>query len=296
VFDAPTAYHVAYQQPTGSRFGADAMYHGENRRSGGLITVYIKEGSKDMKKKDSIILRIKRENEIIRTLKYPRPDKPGFTKLRWGLDEKGVNRPSRTLRKSRREPSGRPALPGTYEIEVSLGENTSKAAIEVGLDPRLSHTLEDFMSSYAAQGTLEQITSNLAESTEKLAKAKKELDSMKAALKDLELENKKELSDKVKDNLKMIEDLQNAIFGTIDKRQGITRNPEMTVMNRISNASRYVRTRVSGVTDTENQLMQFAEKAVNEATDSIDRYLATEYAELLRLTSDISNPLLKAVE
>ena len=137
VFDAPTAYHVAYQQPTGSRFGADAMYHGENRRSGGLITVYIKEGAKDMKKKDSIILRIKRENEVIRTLKYPRPDKPGFTKLRWGLDEKGVNRPSRTLRKSRREPSGRPALPGTYEIEVSLGENTSKAAIEVGLDPRL---------------------------------------------------------------------------------------------------------------------------------------------------------------
>ena len=166
----------------------------------------------------------------------------------------------------------------------------------MGLDPRLSHTLEDFMSSYAAQGTLEQMTSNLAESTEKLAKAKKELDAMKASLKDLELENKKELSDKVKDNLKRIEDLQNAIFGTIDKRQGITRNPEMTVMNRISNASRYVRTRVSGVTDTEKQLMQFAEKAVNEATASIDHYLATEYAELLELTSDISSPLLKAVE
>ena len=70
----------------------------------------------------------------------------------------------------------------------------------------------------------------------------------------------------------------------------------MTVMNRISNASRYVRTRVSGVTDTEKQLMQFAEKAVNQATDSIDHYLATEYAELLELTRDISSPLLKAVE
>jgi hypothetical protein len=42
--------------------------------------------------------------------------------------------------------------------------------------------------------------------------------------------------------------------------------------------------------------MQFAEKAVNDATDSINGYLATEYAELLRLTSDISSPLLKAVE
>ena len=296
VFDAPTAYHAAYQQPTGSRFGADAMYNGENRASGALITVYVKEGAKQKEKKDSITLSIKRNNEVVRTLKYPRPEKPGFTKLRWGLDEKGVQRPSRTLRKSRREPSGRPAIPGNYEIEVSLGESTSNATIEVELDPRLSHTLEEFMSSYAAQGTLEQMTSNLAESTEKLAKAKKELDAMKASLKDLELENKKDLSDKVKGNLKMIEDLQNASFGTIDKRQGITRNPEMTIMNRISNASRYVRTRVSGLTDTEKQLMQFAEKAVNEAIDSIDRYLATEYAELLRMTSDISSPLLKAVE
>ena len=296
VFDAPTAYHAAYQQPTGSRFGADAMYHGENRDSGALITVYVKEGSKQMEKKDSITLSIKRDSEVVRTLKYPRPEKSGFTKLRWGIDEKGVDRPSRTLRKSRREPSGRPALPGTYEIEVSLGETTSNATIEVKLDPRLSHTLEDFMSSYSAQGTLEQMTSNLAESTEKLAKAKKELEAMKAAIKDLELDNKKELTEKVKDHLKTIEDLQNSIFGTIDKRQGITRNPEMTVMNRISNASRYVRTRVSGVTDTEKQLMQFAEKAVNDATDSINGYLATEYAELLRLTSDISSPLLKAVE
>jgi len=51
VFDAPTAYHAAYQQPTGSRFGADAMYHGENRESGALITVYVKEGSKEMRKR-----------------------------------------------------------------------------------------------------------------------------------------------------------------------------------------------------------------------------------------------------
>src|SRR5210317_290049 len=64
VFDAPTAYHAAYQQPTGSRFGADAMYNGENRASGALITVYVKEGSKQMEKKDSITLSIKRNNEV----------------------------------------------------------------------------------------------------------------------------------------------------------------------------------------------------------------------------------------
>lgn len=40
LFEPPTAYHTAYQQPTGSRFGADAVYHGENRDSGARITYF----------------------------------------------------------------------------------------------------------------------------------------------------------------------------------------------------------------------------------------------------------------
>ena len=40
LFDPPAAYQAAYQQPTGSRFGADAMYHGENRKYGAMFTYF----------------------------------------------------------------------------------------------------------------------------------------------------------------------------------------------------------------------------------------------------------------
>ena len=38
LFEPPTAYLAAYQQPTGSRFGADAMYQGTNRKFGAMIS------------------------------------------------------------------------------------------------------------------------------------------------------------------------------------------------------------------------------------------------------------------
>uniref|UniRef100_UPI003F49A728 WD40/YVTN/BNR-like repeat-containing protein n=1 Tax=Psychroserpens mesophilus TaxID=325473 RepID=UPI003F49A728 len=42
LFTPPTAYQAAYQQPTGSRFGADAMYHGENRDNGAIFSYFVK--------------------------------------------------------------------------------------------------------------------------------------------------------------------------------------------------------------------------------------------------------------
>ncbi len=46
VFEPPVAYQAAYQQPTGSRFGGDAMYNGENRDGGARISYYFKSDSK----------------------------------------------------------------------------------------------------------------------------------------------------------------------------------------------------------------------------------------------------------
>merc|ERR1711916_67384 len=40
LFEPPTAYQARYQQPTGTRFGGDALYHGTNRPGGALISYY----------------------------------------------------------------------------------------------------------------------------------------------------------------------------------------------------------------------------------------------------------------
>lgn len=47
VFEAPTAVMAEFQQAMGTRFAADAMYAGQNRRSGAMISYYVKAGKKD---------------------------------------------------------------------------------------------------------------------------------------------------------------------------------------------------------------------------------------------------------
>ena len=42
LFEPPTAYQAAYQQPTGSRFGGDAIFNGENRDSGASSFILFK--------------------------------------------------------------------------------------------------------------------------------------------------------------------------------------------------------------------------------------------------------------
>ncbi|MGI9552716.1 MAG: WD40/YVTN/BNR-like repeat-containing protein, partial [Aurantibacter sp.] len=115
LFKPPTAYQAAYQQPTGSRFGGDALYNAENRKGGAMITYYLKEvkdpskkpekpssaeasedeksssdeagGGNDEKdgvaKKDSVQFQFFDGDRLIRTLKYKTPEKAGFHRIYW---------------------------------------------------------------------------------------------------------------------------------------------------------------------------------------------------------------------
>ena len=71
LFEPPTAYLAAYQQPTGSRFGGDAMYHGTNRGFGARFAYHFNPKSeKDtIAQWDTLKLQIFDGERLIRTLK-----------------------------------------------------------------------------------------------------------------------------------------------------------------------------------------------------------------------------------
>lgn len=48
-FNPPTAYQASYLQAAGMRFGADAEFYGENRRSGAMLSFYIKDDGSEKK-------------------------------------------------------------------------------------------------------------------------------------------------------------------------------------------------------------------------------------------------------
>ncbi|MEP3089130.1 MAG: hypothetical protein ABJO48_06770, partial [Nonlabens ulvanivorans] len=117
LYQPPTAYFARYQQPTGSRFGADAMFHGENRGSGAKFKYFFDKELKaknDTLKSDSIYLKIYDDKQLIRTLSSKTPKEKGIHTWSWRMREKGADRPSRKVNTSKREPSGVRVLPGTY--------------------------------------------------------------------------------------------------------------------------------------------------------------------------------------
>ncbi|SMC87170.1 Uncharacterized protein SAMN05660703_3122 [Cellulophaga tyrosinoxydans] len=314
LFTPPTAYQAAYQQASGSRFGADAMFNGANKKSGAMITYYLKEGKKKsdsktdtkdkeaeddkeektenddapaattekdkltgVQKKDSIQFDIYDGARLIRTLKYKTPEKAGFHRIYWRMDEKGPDRPSRKISTRKNEAGGVDVKPGTYTIKMSFGTIAEEAKIEVKSDPRISVSTASISEVYDNAKKLEALSQIAADAVKQLVESKNIAEKYSKELKELDKEKYKEETKSSTDIAKKIDDLIALYLGKEDKRQGITRNPEITVMQRIGDASYYVGSRKSGITSTEKNLMQFAQEELQMALDKTNKFFSEDW-------------------
>ena len=302
LFAPPTAYLAAYQQPTGSRFGADALYQGENKKYGAMITYFTKEGAakkgakadlktdsedqdesdQDAEKlkssKDSLFLRVFNGDALIRTIGFKKPEKPGFHRMYWNMDEKGADRPSRSISTRNRERGGKSVVPGTYKLVLTDGLLESMQDIRVAADPRLGASLASMEAVYNTEKVLEGYMQSAADAVKQLVQSKQTAEKLSKELSDLDKKLHKENIKKAKDISKEIDGLIAMYLGTIDKRQGITRNPEVTVMQRIGTASSYVGSRKTGMTVTEEKLMRFAKNQLLMALEKQNAFFETTWS------------------
>ena len=289
LFPSPDAYLAAYQQPNGSRFGADALYNAENREYGAMITYYIKEGKKEsdksdtdseekesdtdtakkemtgVQKKDSIQFQVYEGNRLIRTLKIKTPKKKGFHRMYWELDEKGADRPSRKISKSKTENGGIQVKPGNYKVKVHFGNALDSTTVTVKTDPRLDVNQTAINEVYDMGSTLQDYIQTSADAVKQLVESKDVANRLSKELAMLDKEKYKEQIKASEDIVKQIDSVTALFIGKEDKRQGITRNSEISVMQRINTANRYVRTRKSGITATEKKLVEYAEDDLKSA-------------------------------
>ena len=297
LFTPPTAYQAAYQQPTGSRFGADAMYHGENRDYGAVFSYFVKidelkkddksdekdnedddaqddnEESQEAKVKwDSLSLKIYDGERLIRTLKQKAPDSTGIYKWSWNMDEAGVSRPSRTVRKQTREPSGVSVKPGSYKTVLHFGDQTSEEMITVESDPRLEVSTANINEVYNATKRLENIQQTISNAVQQLAESKEIANKYKSDLSKLDKKAYKDEIKASKDIAKEIDELIDLYLGKEDDRQGITNTSVVSVTDRLGTASWYVGSRQNGLTETESTLLKHAEDATNSALDKTNTF------------------------
>ena len=74
--------------------------------------------------------------------------------------------------------------------------------------------------------------------------------------------------------------IDRSILGKEDKRQGIVRNPESTVMTRISAARRYVSSRPNGITTTESKLIEHAKTDTKLALEKVNTFYSDKWPVL----------------
>ena len=280
LFEPSTSILASYQQPTGSRFGGDALYNGENRRSGALISYYFnsKKSNDTLNKeqKDSLFLNIYDGERLIRTLKKKTPKESGFYKWTWRMDEKGKERPSRRIRKNKFESSGVSVKPGNYKIELTFNDEKSYSSINVINDPRVEIN-SNIDQQYNSLKEIDDLLQKSADVVKQLVESKNTATDFKTRLSKLD---KDKFKDEINLSSKMVKQTDSLValfLGKIDKRQGITRNKESNVQEKIYKAYYYISSRPNGNTITESNLMKHANNSLNKAVKMVNAFFTEKW-------------------
>ena len=293
LFESPTAYQAAYQQPTGSRFGGDALFNGENRKSGARFSYYLNIKEIDTTtvkdedkletlteiKWDSLQLQLFDGERLIRTLKQKVPKESGIHSWKWNMDEKGVEWPSKKIQKSTREPSGVQVIPGTYRAVLSYGDQSSETRIEVQSDPRIPYNATAVQAVYDSSKTFEQLQQTTAEAVKQLIESNEIVSELSDKLSEKDKELHKDALKNCKEITEKIDTILALYFGKEDKRQGITSDPVVSVTERIGTALYYIGTRQNGITDTEHSLIEHAKTAIDNALKTTNRFFEEDWVD-----------------
>jgi photosystem II stability/assembly factor-like uncharacterized protein len=297
VYPAPKAFINQNQQPTGTRFGGNAMFNGQNRQRGAMISYSITK-SKDTtnkKKTDSITLKVyNTQNNLIRTIKRKAPKESGLHRTYWGLAEKGTRGPSRkAAKKNAPEPRGVTVLPGDYKVVIHYGKAKDSTVVSVAYDPRVEMPQSVLKNKYDLLKQLETKTGLAGKAIEQLKESKKIAESYKKQLKAKKDSKYKKTIKSTDSIVKSISKLIDGMIGKEDKRQGITRNPDPTPMTFIFTARRYVGSLLQAPGKTENQLIKTANEKVSAEIEKINTFYKKDWPAYRKEIESLSLTLFK---
>ncbi len=322
VYAPPVAYVAQNQQPKGTRFGGDAIYNGENRPYGAMLTYSInrpeekKEETDDKKKSkkkkkddsemdekeekkvsyDSLTIEVFNGDELIRTLKSKAPKENGIHRTFWYMNEKGTNFMSRRNRNGNREPGGVTVLPGTYKVRFTFGDQKDSTNIEVKYDPRIELSDAAIKAQYDALKALE---SKYAMGVKAVDRLKESLDIAKGIQGDLKKKDKegfKEQLELCKTTIDTLNTMLDVFLGKQDDRQGITRGNPNSVNNSYFSASRYTSNALHAPGVTENKLIKKFEEDLAEAMEMVNGYYKDKWPEFRSTVEDLDTSPFKDYE
>jgi photosystem II stability/assembly factor-like uncharacterized protein len=278
-FEVPDAYLVSTKNLPGYYFYGDAMYRGENRDDGAMISFY----SADEQGKVSVQIK----DETGKTIKKTEVDAvKGFNRFTWHLNRDPLPIATYTTEESHDQRRrfyrnfGGPALPGSYNVVLKRDEDTTETAVRVRQDPRLPSQDFDAMKKNAAKAeafapgidSLNVKLENLKKIKESIAKGDELITKVTSFAEAVSVAHKT-----VKEDLAKLE-------------EALAKRPD-GLISRI-NGYRALAMATGSLTQQEEKSVADAVTALDEANKLIDAFISgpwTDYREALKkvtLTGD----------
>lgn len=327
VFEAPTAYISINQEVPGSRFPADAIYNGENKRQAAMLTYLINKpedkkvqapaGTKKKGKKKTSVVEVPESKEeekvaydsihihlyndanaLIRTLKFKAPKENGMHRTYWNMDEKGIDRPSRKSPKTNSpERGGVGVVPGMYKAVFSYGEKKDSTNIKVAFDPRVDISETTLKAIYSEQKKLEGELEKISIATARLVESKEILTDYEKRMKGKDKDGFKELLEKTKATKDSIDQLFIPFLGQDNEgKQGIIGEKEPSITDRFGAARRYLGSTLNAPGATEKRMIDHAVSKMNEQLIKVDNFYSTQWLEIRNELEKIDLSLFKDYE
>ncbi len=313
LFTPPDAYLVSIQQPSGPRFDANAVYNGENRQPGAMITYSVnkpvateaakpaedtkaKKGKEEAKpaasapakstvKYDSVKLQVYNDKGVlINTLRQKAPDENGVYRMSWMMNEKGDRQPAREQRGGGGGGGfggfgGTSVLPGTYKLRLLFGDQKDSAMITVKADPRMDVAPSVYTDRYNMLKDLQKLRSSATAAADRLRESKEIVEEYEKKMKEAKRSDLKEAMDKTKAMKDSIESVLDFMFGKVDKRQGIVRSPDATPISYIQTAQGYVGRSRDPISDTDKRVYQHAVDKMATLTKRVNDFYETQWKQ-----------------
>jgi hypothetical protein len=172
LFDPPPAYLRSVAQVDGYHFAADAMFQGETRPPGALLTYVVADGEEEAVQ----IEIMDAEGEVIRHMDGPA--RPGLNRVSWNLREDAPPQPAESARGGGRfRGMGPEVLPGRFSVRVRHGDAEVSQDLEVLPDPRIEIPMavrlekqEAVRRGLSLTATMQEVQAGNSELTQALVK------------------------------------------------------------------------------------------------------------------------------
>jgi photosystem II stability/assembly factor-like uncharacterized protein len=272
-FDAPEAYMVSTRYLPGYYFYGDAMYRGENRQQGAMISFYASEPAGKIKAeiRDETGKRVRSmEVDAVR----------GFNRFIWRFDRDPLPVASYPSAQPREDPRSRwyrnfggVVIPGRYNVTLTSGESSASTTVKVSADPRREAPDSEALRNNYEKA--EAFSARVAELNDKLKKITAIRESIAKS---------DSLISGIPDFAETVSGIHNTVKEELAKLDRTFGRREEGLISRINGYR--VLLMASGLpSQQEEKSMTDAEAALAEAVKLIDGFLDgpwAEYAETLK--------------